>query len=222
MARVIVNFPDGLRATRSEGDRERLQVVKPPRVLRAVDSPDRGDPLAEVMAKCSQGDQGAFVRLYDELSPLVYGICRKVIRDPAQSEEVTQEVFTEIWRLAPRFEQGRGSVKSWVATIAHRRAVDRVRSEQSARDREQRYAVKLVVDVSSGVENEVEDDLERQRVRVALELLTDVQRKAIELAYYGGYTYREVAVLLEVPEGTIKTRIRDGLVRLRDEMGVIE
>lgn len=181
---------------------------------------EAADRLADVMVRCAQGDEGAFVRIYDELGSLVYGIILKVVRDPAQSEEVAQEVFTEVWRQAPRYEVGRGTVKGWVATIAHRRAVDRVRSEQSARNREDREAVERQVDLTSGVEDLVGDELERQRVRVALQALTDVQRKAVELAYYGGYTYREVAVMLGEPEGTIKTRIRDGLIRLRDEIGV--
>ncbi len=178
------------------------------------------DQLAPVMTRCGQGDEGAFVRIYDELGSLVYGIILKVLRDPAQSEEVAQEVFTEVWRQAPRYEPGKGSVKGWIATIAHRRAVDRVRSEQSARNREDRDAVERHVDLTSAVEDLVGDELERQRVRVALQTLTEVQRKAVELAYYGGYTYREVAVLLDEPEGTVKTRIRDGLIRLRDEIGV--
>lgn len=181
---------------------------------------ESSDRLVEAMARCAAGDEGAFVRIYDELGSLVYGIIVKVVRDPAQSEEVAQEVFTEVWRQAPRYEVGRGSVKGWVATIAHRRAVDRVRSEQSSRNREDREAVERQVDLTSGVEDLVGDELERQRVRVALQALTDVQRKAVELAYYGGYTYREVAVMLGEPEGTIKTRIRDGLIRLRDEIGV--
>ncbi len=179
-----------------------------------------GDRLAAVMGRCAQGDEGAFVRIYDELGALVYGIVLKVVRDPSQSEEVAQEVFTEVWRQAPRYESSRGTVKGWVATIAHRRAVDRVRSEQSARNREDKDAVQRHVDLTGGVEDLVGDELERQRVRVALQALTDVQRKAVELAYYGGYTYREVAIMLNEPEGTIKTRIRDGLIRLRDEIGV--
>ncbi|MDH3753737.1 MAG: ECF RNA polymerase sigma factor SigK [Acidimicrobiia bacterium] len=171
-----------------------------------------------LMLAAGRGDEAAFAGLYDQLAPLVHGIVLRAVRDPARSEEVTQEVFVEVWRLAPRYEAGRGSVRSWVATIAHRRAVDRVRSEQSARDRDQRETDRR--DLTAPPPDEaVENDLDRQRVRRALGSLTELQRQAVELAYYGGHAYREVAVLLDVAEGTVKTRIRDGLIRLRDELG---
>jgi RNA polymerase sigma-70 factor, ECF subfamily len=176
------------------------------------------DPLAGLLRRAGRGDQAAFADLYDALSPLVHGVVMKVVRDPAQSEEVTQEVFVELWRLAARFDETRGSVTSWVATVAHRRAIDRVRSEQSARDRVARQVSNIVRDYDD-VSDEVESKFERARVRRALERLTGVQREAVELAYFGGHTYREVAVLLDVAEGTVKTRIRDGMIRLRDELG---
>jgi RNA polymerase sigma-70 factor (ECF subfamily) len=176
------------------------------------------DPLTGLLRRAGRGDQDAFADLYDALSPLVHGVVLKVVRDPAQSEEVTQEVFVELWRLAARFDETRGSVTSWVATVAHRRAIDRVRSEQSARDRVARQVSSIVRDFDD-VTDEVESKFERARVRRALERLTGVQREAVELAYFGGHTYREVAVLLDVAEGTVKTRIRDGMIRLRDELG---
>ena len=176
------------------------------------------DPLAVLLRRAGRGDQAAFAELYDSLSPLVHGVVLKVVRDPAQSEEVTQEVFVVLWRLAARFDVTRGSVTSWVATVAHRRAIDRVRSEQSSRDRVARQVSNIVRDYDD-VSDEVESKFERVRVRRALERLTGVQREAVELAYFGGHTYREVAVLLEVAEGTVKTRIRDGMIRLRDELG---
>jgi RNA polymerase sigma-70 factor (ECF subfamily) len=141
-----------------------------------------------------------------------------VVRDPSQSDEVTQEVFLELWRLAPRFDPSRGSVRGWATTVAQRRAVDRVRSEQASRRRTERDADERSTTVPS-VDEVVHDDLDRARVRRALAKLTGTQREAVELAYYGGHTYREVAVLLGVPEGTVKTRIRDGMIRLRDELG---
>jgi RNA polymerase sigma-70 factor (ECF subfamily) len=134
-------------------------------------------------------------------------------------------VFVELWRVAPRFDAERGSVTSWVATIAHRRAVDRVRSEQASRNRVEREASKVERDHDSVAESVIDSDhtdFDRRRVRRALDRLTSMQRQAVELAYFGGYTYREVAALLEVPEGTIKTRIRDGMIRLRDELGAPE
>jgi RNA polymerase sigma-70 factor (ECF subfamily) len=156
--------------------------------------------------------------LYDELAALVHGIVLGVVRDPAQSEEVTQEVFVELWRLAPRYDESRGAVKAWAATVARRRAIDRVRSEQSARNRLERDAQKRVTETDSVVEA-VESTLDQARVRRALGNLTSTQREAVELAYFGGHTYREVAVLLDVAEGTVKSRIRDGMIRLRDELG---
>jgi RNA polymerase sigma-70 factor, ECF subfamily len=131
-------------------------------------------------------------------------------------------VFVELWRVAPRFDPARGTVAAWVATIAHRRAVDRVRSEQAGRNRVEREATRVERphdDVAEGVIARDQSQFERHRVRRALDRLTSMQREAVELAYFGGHTYREVAVLLDVPEGTIKTRIRDGMIRLRDELG---
>ena len=157
-------------------------------------------------------------RSLDHLAPLVHGIVLKVVRDPSQSEEVTQEVFVELWRLAARYEPSKGTVRTWAATIAHRRAVDRVRSEQATRNRQDREANKRVVEVDTVAES-VEVCLDQARVRRALSKLTPTQRQAVELAYFGGHTYREVAVLLNVAEGTVKSRIRDGMIRLRDELG---
>ena len=192
--------------------------------VRGVDAPAFGaSPEAALLQRAGRGDEAAFADLYDALASFVYGIVLKVVRDPAQSEEVAQEVFVELWRLAPRYEAGRSSVRSWAATLAHRRAVDRVRSEQAARDRVERDATSAVRDhdvVSEVVTEQIDGDLDRARVRRSLEHLSDAQREAVELAYFGGYTYREVAALLDVPEGTIKTRIRDGLIRLRGELGV--
>lgn len=180
------------------------------------------DPAAALLARAGRGDQLAFAALYDELSGLVHGVVRRVVRDPSQSDEVTQEVFVELWRLAARFDGTRGSVRSWAATVAHRRAIDRVRSEQSARDRVAREISNVSIahdEVADGVLEEMTSSLDGARVRSALDRLTPLQRDAIELAYVGGHTYREVAVLLDVAEGTVKTRIRDGMIRLRDELG---
>lgn len=178
------------------------------------------DRLGVLLSKAGRGDNDAFSELYDELAPMLHGVVLKVVRDPAQSEEVTQEAFIELWRLAPRYDASRGSVRSWAATVAHRRAIDRVRSEQAARDRAEREAQKRPVQPND-VEERVVADIESSRVRKALGRLTEMQRQAVELAYFGGHTYREVSVLLNVAEGTIKTRIRDGMIRLRDELGVV-
>lgn len=176
------------------------------------------DALAELVRRAGRGDQTAFAECYDRLSATVYGVVLKVVRDPAQAEEVTQEVFVEIWRQATRFDSSRGSVRSWVVTMAHRRAVDRVRSEQKSRDRTTRDAAQAITE-HDDVATTIETAFDRARVRRSLAQLSDLQREALELAYYGGHTYREVAALLDVAEGTVKSRIRDALIRLRDELG---
>ncbi len=177
------------------------------------------DPLGDLLSRAGRGDQAAFGELYDTLAPLLHGIVLKVVRDPAQSEEVTQEALVELWRLAPRYETSRGSVRSWATTLAHRRAIDRVRSEQAARDRTEREAQRRDLPPHD-VADQVVAAIDATRVRKALGRLTDMQRQAVELAYFGGHSYRQVAQLLNVPEGTIKNRIRDGMIRLRDELGV--
>lgn len=189
------------------------------RVAEAPDVADLRDPLGDFLDRAGRGDQSAFADLYDALAPLLHGIVLKVVRDPAQSEEVTQEAFIELWKLAPRYDASRGSVRAWATTVAHRRAIDRVRSEQSSRNRMEREEQIRPIQ-SSDVAEQVVANIEGTRVRKALERLTEMQRQAVELAYFGGHSYREVAVLLGVAEGTIKTRIRDGMIRLRDELGV--
>jgi RNA polymerase sigma-70 factor (ECF subfamily) len=173
--------------------------------------------LATLLALVARGDQAAFEAVYDRTAGPVFGTVRSVVRDPSLSEEVTQEVFVEVWRAASRFDAGKGSPMAWVATIAHRRAVDRVRSEQRSADRDRRAAASMIA--YDDVAETVEDNLDRERVRRCLGALTDLQREAVTLAYYGGYTYREVARLLGVPAGTVNTRMRDGLIRLRDCLG---
>jgi RNA polymerase sigma-70 factor, ECF subfamily len=174
--------------------------------------------LDQLLAKVARGDEAAFAALYDELSGPAYGLILRVLRDRAQSEEVTQEVLLEVWRTASRFDANKGSAATWVLTIAHRRAVDRVRSSAAAAAREQRTAA--LQPTGDDVADVVQSSLERERVRRCLESLTDLQRESVTLAYYGGYSYREVAGLLGITLGTIKTRIRDGLIRLRDCLGV--
>jgi len=194
-------------------NRRRLRSVDPASMSAARDE-------EQLMAAVARGDQAAFGELYDRVGGTVHGIVRKVVRDPAQSEEVTQEVMVEVWRTAVRFDPDKGSVRTWILTMAHRRAIDRVRSEQSSRDRTERVGHRDQVRAFDEVAEEVEVRSEHDQVREALSTLTALQREAVELAYYQGYTYREVSELLDTPLGTIKTRMRDGLIRLRDAMGV--
>ncbi|MEU0662407.1 ECF RNA polymerase sigma factor SigK [Streptomyces lavendulocolor] len=176
--------------------------------------------LAEVMEKVAHGDKQAFSVLYDALAPLVLGIVVRVVRDRAQGEEVAQEVMIELWRQAARYRPEAGSVTTWAGTIAHRRAVDRVRSAQASADREQAQASREHHTAFDEVAEQVETRLESEQVRRCLSGLTELQRQAVTLAYYRGLTYREVAETLRTPLPTIKTRMRDGLIRLRDCMGV--
>lgn len=177
------------------------------------------DVAADLKA-ASRGDQQAFARVYDATSAKMYGLVLRVLRNPAMAEEVTQECFLEIWRQSARYEAERGSALAWMLTIAHRRAVDRVRAVEASDRRDVHYEQSArVVDHDSTAEA-AESRMEAHRVRAALEGLTEAQREAIELAYFGGYTHTEVAAMLDLPLGTAKTRIRDGLIRLRDTMGV--
>jgi len=174
--------------------------------------------LGDLLRKVARGDEAAFSTLYDAVSARVFGLARRVLRDPAQAEEVAQEAFVEVWRTASRYDPAKGSATSWIFTIAHRRAVDRVRSEQASADRVRRVATEEVP--YDEVVEEATARLEQQQVRRCMQTLTELQREAITLAYYQGYTYREVAELLEAALPTIKTRMRDGLIRLRDCLGV--
>nr|WP_245600933.1 ECF RNA polymerase sigma factor SigK [Streptomyces sulphureus] len=173
-----------------------------------------------MLARVAQGDQDAFASVYDTVAGPVLGLVRSVLRDPAQSEEVAQEVLVEVWRLAAHFDPARGGATSWVMTLAHRRAVDRVRSSQAASDRDARAAQLDRTPAYDEVVEQVEARLEREQVRRCLGSLTELQRQSVTLAYYRGLTYREVAELLTQPLGTVKTRLRDGLIRLRDCLGV--
>lgn len=190
------------------------------RRLRPVEAGAEPATAEQLLREVAKGSRPAFDELYDRVAGQVYGVVRKVLRDPALSEEVTQEIFVEVWRTASRFDADLGAASTWIFTMAHRRAIDRVRSVQSARDREHHVGSQSRTRAFDEVTEEVETRLEHRQVRDALDRLTGLQREAVELAYYGGYTYREVAELLETPVGTVKTRIRDGLIRLRDALGV--
>lgn len=203
------------RALRSVPDP--LDSSAPASIVGGAESPASLDAL---LLAVSQGDHDAFAQLFDRVSAQVLGVIRRVLRDPAQSEEVGQEVLIEIWRTAARFAPERGSAATWILTMAHRRAIDRVRSAQSASDREVKVAYRDHTPDYDVVLEQVESRLEHEQVRRCLDSLTPLQRESLVLAYYGGNTYREVAQELDVPLGTVKTRLRDGLIRLRDCLGV--
>ncbi len=200
----------GKESRMSQSAADRLAAV--PETAQTVDPDD-------LLVRVARGDETAFVAIYDVLGATVFGMARRVIRDPARAEEVAQEVFLQVWQTAARFDPARGTAKSWVLTLAHRRAVDAVRHDQAATNRENSYDWSPGVDHDQVLET-VTVRLEHEQVRRCLEGLTELQREAVNLAYYQGYTYAEVAQVLGANPATVKTRMRDGLVRLRDCMGV--
>lgn len=192
-----------------------LTLASPPAILRLVET-----TLEQSLVRAAEGDQRAFAEVYDATSPRVFGLVLRILVDRAQAEEVAQEVYLEAWRQAKRFDPDRGAAISWLLQIAHARAVDRVRSSQSQRDRDARIGVRdspVPVDL---VAEQAEVSLEAARARRALRELSDPQREAIELAYFDGLTQTEIAERVGAPLGTVKTRLRDGMVRLRGILGV--
>ena len=188
---------------------------------------DDGDPspvsrptLDELLDRVGRGDRDAFGELYDETSPRVFGLVRRLVVDPAQAEEVTQDVYLEIWQNASRFDAAKGNAIGWLFTIAHRRSVDRIRSAQAAHDRDLRIGARDVDVPVDTVAEAAETSIEHERVVGALGELSDLQRECVALAYYGGLTQSEIAERLDVPLGTVKTRLRDGMIRLRTALGV--
>jgi len=207
-------------------------VAAPPSGSGAQPRPERGGELpahdlaaahlVDLMARTATGDQGAFAELYDLTTRRVFGIVLKVLRSPEHAQEVTQEVYVEIWKQASTYKPDKGSVVAWMATMAHRRAVDRVRSVSSEVARDERYAFIDLERESDEVWDSVAQKYDVERVREALGHLTPIQRQAIQLAYYEGLTQSQIATKLKLPLGTIKTRIRDGLRRLGEALGGAE
>ncbi|MEU6478619.1 sigma-70 family RNA polymerase sigma factor [Streptomyces sp. NPDC047017] len=179
-----------------------------------------GPDLQQLLHQTALGDQEAFAAVYDAVAGSVFGVVRAVLRDRAQSEEVAQDVLVEVWRTAPRYRAERGTAINWILTLAHRRAVDRVRSVEAAALRDHKAALLDRTPDYDQVTEQVETRLEQEQVRRCLRTLTELQRQSVTLAYYRGLTYRQVAEALALPLGTVKTRLRDGLIRLRDCLGV--
>jgi RNA polymerase sigma-70 factor (ECF subfamily) len=176
-----------------------------------------GEDLASAMLRAGQGDQDAFAVVYDATSSRVFGLIVRVIRDRDLAAEVSQEVYLDAWRQASAFDPQRGSVPGWLLTIAHRKAVDRVRSVTRAQGRDQRYTDQEPLEAPPSSEPVVARD-EQRRIRTALTALPEAQRVALTLAYFDGFTHQQVSARLGVPLGTVKTRIRDGMHRLRRQL----
>ncbi len=178
----------------------------------------RGSDPVMLMERVQRGDDAAFAELYDVLAAPIFGAVHRVLRDPAMSEEVTQEVFVELWRTASRFDPTRASVSTWAVTIARRRAVDRVRKEQSQRDRIERAGLQRS-DHAPTTDDVVLASLDAQRVERALAELPDDQRQVIEMAFIDGDSHAVIAQRLDLPLGTVKGRVRGGLKRLSGRLG---
>ncbi len=175
--------------------------------------------LAELLTRIARGDQAAFARFYDLTCARVYGMALRVLRDAGYSEEATQEVYLQVWRSAAGFDPRSGSALSWLITMTHRRAVDRVRSEAASSRRSTMYGITTIRRPGDDVGEIVEARERDQVVRDGLGVLTDLQRESVELAYFHGLSYREVAERLGVALPTVKSRIRDGMRRLRAHVG---
>jgi RNA polymerase sigma-70 factor (ECF subfamily) len=161
--------------------------------------------------------EDALAEAYRRHGGAVYALARRVVRDTGLAEEVVQEVFVRLWTTPDRFDPDRGSLRSWLLAQAHGRTIDRLRSDSARRLREERDA-QLTADAGYDVEREAWDLAVADRVNDVMGELPDGERRAIELAYFDGYTYREVAKILDTPEGTIKSRIRSGLKRMRTDL----
>ena len=176
--------------------------------------------LDALLRRVANGDRDAFAAVYDLTRARVYGLVTRVLRDTGYSEETTQEVYLEVWRTASAYDSARGSALAWLLTMAHRRAIDRVRSEQAGTQRESRYGAANVEPPTDLVADSAIAGDERRRVTECLGALTDTQRECIELAYYGGLTYVEVSRRLAANLSTIKSRMRDALRGLRNCLDV--
>lgn len=189
-------------------------------LLSAVRLPLVTTDLDDLLRRVAQHDVDAFAAFYDATRARVYGLVARVLRDPGYSEETTQDVYLQVWRSATQYDPKFGSPLAWLLTLAHRRAVDRVRSEQAASARDSRYGAATVDPPADHVSDSVLLLDERRRVTDCLGSLTDVQREAIHLAYYEGLTYVQVSERLAANLATIKSRMRDGIRGLRNCLGI--
>ncbi len=176
--------------------------------------------LDMLLRRVARGDTDAFAQFYDATRTRVYGMVTKVLRDPGYSEETTQEVYLQVWRSADSYDPASGTALAWLLTLAHRRAVDRVRSEQAASHRESRYGAATVEPAADNVSESVIAKDERLQVTACMDSLTDLQRECIDLAYYQGMTYVQVSERLSAKLATVKSRMRDAINGLRNCLAV--
>jgi RNA polymerase sigma-70 factor (ECF subfamily) len=187
---------------------------------RSVTGVGTGEPQDVVLlARIRAGDERALSAVYDQHSPLVFGLAKRVTRDEQLARDITQEVFTYLWELPDRVDLDRGSLRAYLVVVAHRRAVDEVRRSERRAKAEALDMAETLAAIADGPEDEVVEDAAdswlKQRLRAVLAQLSDEQRAAIKLAYYEGLTYRQVGQALGIPEGTAKSRLRLALNRLR-------
>lgn len=178
----------------------------------------RNTQLTELIGQIANQDQQAMATLYDSTSRIVYGLLLRIINDPATAEEVLLDVYTQVWRQASRYDGTRGGPMAWITTIARSRAIDRLRSDKQDLQREQELETAGSFAASENVEDDVANLELRRIVRKAMEILTPEQREVVELAYYGGMSQSEIALKLNQPLGTVKTRTRIGMMKLRDQL----
>ena len=176
--------------------------------------------LDALLRQVASRDVDAFATFYDSTRARVFGLVTRVLRDPGYSEETTQDIYLQVWRTADSYDPSAGSPLAWLLTLAHRRAVDRVRSEQAASQRESRYGAANVDPPSDQVADSVILRDERRQVADCLDSLTDAQRECIQLAYYDGLTYAQVSERLSANLATIKSRMRDAIRGLRRCLGL--
>jgi RNA polymerase sigma-70 factor (ECF subfamily) len=205
---------------------DRAQKIRRFPILRRV--PDRVEPVeptdAELVHRVSLGDTAALEQLYSRYARVVLSFALRIVQDGPLAEEITQEVFVRAWRQADRFQKSRGNFASWLLSITHNLAIDEIRKRQRRPQRSDSVdisdALFGLIDEATNVEEAVEAGVLRRRVNAAMDTLPEAQRLAIELAFFEGYSQREISARLDVPLGTIKTRIRLGLKKLQAELEI--
>ena len=192
----------------------RLTGSVPGRLATAADDADRA-----TLDRITRGDHGAIEILYERYKSMAYALALRITGDPATAEDVVQDAFIGAWRNAARYETGRGSVKTWLLSIVHHRAIDATRRRRPTTELPENDGPAPVALTLPDVWAEVAGRLDREAVVAALATLSDVQREALELGYFGGLTQQEIAVRTGTPLGTVKSRMRLGLLALRRALG---